>query len=52
MTKIKKILPTIFEDVKIFEMESFDDNRGSFKEIYNKKNDIFKLGKINIFFIN
>ena len=37
MTKIKNILPTIFEDVKLFEMESFDDNRGSFKEIYNKE---------------
>ena len=34
MTKIKNILPTIFEDVKLFEMESFDDNRGSFKEIF------------------
>ena len=37
MTKIKNILPTRFEDVKLFEMESFDDNRGSFKEIYNQE---------------
>ena len=37
MTKIKNILPTRFEGVKLFEMESFDDNRGSFKEIYNKE---------------
>ena len=37
MTKIKNILPTKFEGVKLFEVESFDDNRGSFKEIYNKE---------------
>ena len=37
MTKIKNILPTRFEGVKLFEMELFDDNRGSFKEIYNKE---------------
>ncbi len=37
MTKIKTILPTIFEDVKFFELKSFNDNRGSFKEVYNKE---------------
>jgi len=37
MTKIKNILPTKFEDVKLFAIESFDDNRGSFKEIYNQE---------------
>ena len=47
MTKIKNILPTIFEDVKLFEMESFDDNRGSFKEIYNKEIQSAIGGNIN-----
>ena len=34
MTKIKNILPTKFEGVKLFDLESFDDNRGSFKEVF------------------
>ena len=37
MKKIKAVLPTIFEDVKFFELESFNDNRGSFKEVYNEE---------------
>ena len=37
MKKIKAVLPTIFKDVKFFELESFNDNRGSFKEVYNKE---------------
>tara|TARA_Y100000996_G_scaffold413524_1_gene401968 strand:- start:614 stop:1162 length:549 start_codon:yes stop_codon:yes gene_type:complete len=37
MKKIKAVLPTIFKDVKFFELESFNDNRGSFKEVYNEE---------------
>ena len=46
MTKIKNILPTIFEDVKFFELELFNDNRGSFKEVYNKEIELM-LGNIS-----
>ena len=37
MTKIKKILTTKFDDVKLFELESYNDERGSFREVYNNE---------------
>ena len=37
MTKIKNIFETKFNDVKLFELESYNDKRGSFKEIFNKQ---------------
>ncbi|MAQ43829.1 MAG: dTDP-4-dehydrorhamnose 3,5-epimerase [Candidatus Marinimicrobia bacterium] len=46
MKKIKEISSTIFEDVKFFELESFNDNRGSFKEVYNQEIESI-LGSIN-----
>ena len=35
MTKIKNIIPTKFDGVKLIELESFQDQRGYFKEVYN-----------------
>ena len=37
MTKIKNIISTNFKDVKLFELESFNDKRGLFKEVFNQE---------------
>ena len=37
MTKIKNIISTKFNDVKLFEVTSHSDQRGSFKEIFNNE---------------
>ena len=36
MTIVKNI-DTIFKDVKCFQIRSFNDERGSFREVYNKE---------------
>ena len=29
-------ISTLFQDVKLFEINSFNDNRGSFREVFNQ----------------
>ena len=37
-------IQTIFQDVKLFEISSFNDNRGSFREVFNQEiNDLIDI---------
>ena len=47
MIKIKNIFPTIFEDIKLFELASYDDDRGFFREVFNKEVELLIGEKIN-----
>ena len=37
MTKIKNIITTKFKNIKLFELASYDDDRGFFREVFNKE---------------
>ena len=47
MTKIKNIIPTKFKDIKLFELASYNDDRGSFREVFNKEVESLIGEKIN-----
>ena len=47
MTKIKNIIPTKFKDIKLFELASYNDDRGFFREIFNKEIKSLIGDKIN-----
>ena len=37
MTKIKNIIPTKLKDIKLFELALYNDDRGFFREVFNKE---------------
>ena len=47
MTKIKNIIPTKFKDIKLFELASYNDDRGFFREVFNKEVESLIGEKIN-----
>ena len=47
MTEIKNIIPTKFKDIKLFELTSYNDDRGFFREIFNKEIKSLIGDKIN-----
>ena len=49
MTKIKNIGRTKFQDVKLFEIESYDDQRGTFREVFNKEFQSFIGDEVTFF---
>ena len=47
MMKIKNIIPTKFNGIKLFKLASYDDDRGFFREVFNKEVKSLIGDKIN-----
>ena len=47
MTKIKNIIPTKLKDIKLFKLAPYNDDRGFFREVFNKEIETLIGDEIN-----